>query len=96
MKDSAILINTSRGHVVDEVALINALQKESIRGAGLDVFHQEPINQNNPLLKMDNVVLTPHAAGGTYEGWFRRADFAFQNIQRIQEGKPALSLIHLE
>ena len=62
MKPSAFLINTSRGPVVDEDVLIKALLEGWIAGAGLDVFEQEPTNPDNPLLKMDNVVLTPHSA----------------------------------
>lgn len=62
MKSSAFLINTSRGSIIDEVALIKALEEKRIAGAGLDVFEQEPIDPNNPLLKMKNVVVTPHSA----------------------------------
>jgi len=63
MKPTAYFINTSRGPVVDEPALIKALQEKWIGGAGLDVFEKEPIDPDNPLLKMDNVVVTPHSAG---------------------------------
>ena len=62
MKPTAYFINTSRGSVVDEAALIKALQEKWLAGAGLDVFEKEPIDPNNPLLKMENVVVTPHAA----------------------------------
>jgi len=62
MKSSAFLINTSRGSIIDEVALIKALEENRIAGAGLDVFEQEPIDPNNPLLKMKNAVVTPHSA----------------------------------
>jgi len=62
MKPSAYFINTARGAVVDEQALIKALREKWIAGAGLDVFEKEPIDPNNPLLKMDNVVVTPHCA----------------------------------
>lgn len=62
MKPSAFFINTSRGSVVDEAALIKALQGRWIAGAGLDVFEKEPVDSNNPLLKMDNVVVSPHSA----------------------------------
>ncbi len=62
MKSTAYFINTSRGRVVDEAALIKALQEKWIAGAGLDVFEKEPVDSGNPLLKMDNVVVTPHSA----------------------------------
>ena len=63
MKPKAVLINTSRGPVIDEAALIRALSEKWISAAGLDVFEQEPIAPDNPLLKLDNVVVTPHIAG---------------------------------
>ena len=62
MKPTAYFINTSRGPVVDEKALIKALQEKWIAGAGLDVFEKEPIESGNPLLKMDNVIVFPHSA----------------------------------
>ena len=88
MKATAVLINTSRGPVVDEPALIEALQQKRIAGAGLDVFEKEPVDPGNPLLKMDNVVVTPHSAGTTWDTWFRRAEFAYQNMKRVWEGQP--------
>jgi len=88
MKATAVLINTSRGPVVDEPALIEALQQKRIAGAGLDVFEKEPIDPGNPLLKLDNVVVTPHSAGTTWDTWFRRAEFAYQNFQRVWAGEP--------
>ena len=92
MKPTAVIINTSRGPVVDEAALIDALQQGKIAGAGLDVFEQEPVDPNNPLLRMDNVVVTAHIAGTTWDTWFRRAEFAYQNMLRVWNGEPPLAI----
>jgi len=88
MKPSAVLINTSRGAVVDEPALIKALEARTIAGAGLDVFEQEPIQPDNPLLKLDNVVLTPHIAAGTVDALRQKMQSVFSNLLRFAEGKP--------
>lgn len=88
MKRSAILINTARGAVVDESALIRALENKRIAGAGLDVFEREPISMDNPLLKMDNVVLTPHISAGTVDALREKMRAVFANLQRCAEGKP--------
>lgn len=93
MKPTAILVNTSRGPIIDEAALYEALQAKRIMGAGLDVFAQEPIDPHNPLLQLDNVVVSPHCAGSTYNTWFRRLDFAFANITRVARGEPPSHLI---
>jgi phosphoglycerate dehydrogenase-like enzyme len=93
MKPSAILINTCRGDVVDEAALIEALQNKTIRGAGLDVFDREPVQQDNPLLQMSNVMLSAHIAGTTYDTFFRRAQFAFENIQGIWQGNAPMAVV---
>ena len=87
MKPTAVLINTARGPVVDESALIEALRNGVIAGAGLDVFEQEPVDPDNPLLRMDNVVVTPHMAGTTWNTWFRRAQFGYENMQRVWNGE---------
>ena len=93
MKPTSVLINTSRGPVVDEQALIEALSEKRIAGAGLDVFEQEPVDPENPLLKMDNVVATPHSAGTTWDTWFRRAEFAYANIERVSRGEAPLAVV---
>jgi phosphoglycerate dehydrogenase-like enzyme len=96
MKPTSVILNTSRGEIVDESALCKALKEKRIAGAGLDVYHQEPVSQDNPLLKLENVILTPHTAGHTYEGWFRRSRFAWENIQRVASGQNPLSLARPE
>src|SRR5512147_1866812 len=87
MKPTALLINTSRGPVVDEAALAEALREKRIAGAGIDVFEPEPVDAASPLLKLDNVVLSPHSAGTTWDTWFRRADFAYGNMKRVWKGE---------
>ncbi|PFG06789.1 D-glycerate dehydrogenase [Bacillus sp. es.034] len=80
MKDTAILINASRGATVDEQALIHALETKKIYGAGLDVFEQEPIHSTNPLLRLDNVVLTPHIGSATESTRKDMAQLAAENL----------------
>ena len=92
MKQTAVLLNTSRAEVVDEAALEWALRNGRIAGAGLDVYHHEPIPTTSGLLSLQNVVLTPHTAGHSYEAWFRRSRFAWENIQRVADGHPPTSL----
>lgn len=86
MKETAYLINTARGPIVDEAALIKVLQENKIAGAGIDVFTQEPVDPKNPLLKLDNVVLTPHIAYKTEEALQRRAETTMANIAAFLEG----------
>lgn len=93
MKTDAIFINTSRGPVVDEKALIKALQDKKIGGAGLDVFEQEPIAKDNPLLSMDNVVLTPHRAAGTKKTFEELAWNAAKCMVETLQGKTVKNII---
>jgi len=87
MKSNACLINTSRGGLVDEPALIEALNKGEIAGAGLDVFDPEPPGADNPLFKLPNVVVTPHMAGWSDEAVYREQKEAVEEIRLILEGK---------
>ncbi|MGB2826611.1 MAG: NAD(P)-dependent oxidoreductase, partial [Dehalococcoidales bacterium] len=87
MKPSAYFMNTSRGPVVDEAALIKALQEKWIAGAGIDVFEQEPVDPDNPLLKMDNVVVTPHNAGWSDAAGQRARLWVGQETVRVLSGK---------
>ena len=83
MKSSAILINTSRGPVIDEPALIKALQNNKIGGGWAGRLYTEPLQTDSPLLSLDNVVLTSHIAGVTLDTWSRRIAFGFANIARV-------------
>ena len=93
MQPDAILINTARGPVVDEAALTKALSTGQIAAAGLDVFDEEPTPPDNPLLKLDNVTLTAHMAGPTFESHKARVRNAFDNVQRVDRGEAPLWLI---
>lgn len=86
MKPEAYLINTARGGVIDEEALIQVLSQKRIAGAGLDVFEKEPPDPDNPLLKMDNVVLSPHAAALTKEASIKMSVEAAQAVVDFFEG----------
>lgn len=88
MKKTAIFVNTARAGLVDEDALIWALQNDEIGGAALDVFAQEPISRDNPLLKMDNVTLTPHLAGTTSNVGSNSIAVIMEDLDRYFKGQP--------
>jgi phosphoglycerate dehydrogenase-like enzyme len=93
MKPTAVVINVGRGPVIDETALVKALQDRRIRGAALDVFDTEPLPQSHPLWKLDNVLLSPHCADHT-EGWLEQAvEFFIGNFRRFADGQPLLNLV---
>ena len=88
MKPSAFIINTSRGALIDEAALIEALEKGTIAGAGLDVQETEPPEENSPLYTMDNVLLTPHMGWKGLETRQRLVSILADNIKKFMEGNP--------
>ncbi|RQR55616.1 bifunctional glyoxylate/hydroxypyruvate reductase B [Burkholderia sp. Bp9125] len=94
MKRGAILINASRGPVVDEAALIDALRAGTIRGAGLDVFEQEPLAADSPLLRMNNVVALPHIGSATHETRHAMARCAAENLVGALAGTLRTNLVN--
>ena len=93
MKPSSILINTCRGAVIDEAALIRSLDSEQIAGVGLDVTDQEPIESENSLLKRDNVVILPHLAGMSIEARLKALDNALYNAVQLAKGNEPRGII---
>lgn len=96
MKQSAILINASRGQTVDENALIDALQAGTIHGAGLDVFDKEPVDPNSPLLNMKNVVALPHIGSATHETRHAMARCAAENLVGALDGTLTINIVNRE
>jgi phosphoglycerate dehydrogenase-like enzyme len=90
MKPTTIIVNTSRGGVIDQMALYQALKERRIAAAGLDVLDPEPFDVKDPIFKLDNVIITPHSAGFVFDSYKRRSINAFQNIQRIIAGQQPL------
>jgi phosphoglycerate dehydrogenase-like enzyme len=94
MKSSAIIVNVSRGAIVDEAALAQALKEGRIQGAGLDVFQEEPIRQGNPVLDAPNIILTPHIAGATNESRVRIIDMTIDNVSRVLRGQEPINIVN--
>jgi phosphoglycerate dehydrogenase-like enzyme len=88
MKRGAYLINTSRGGLIDEAALISALESGHLAAAALDVFETEPLPAGHPLTRLKNVVLTPHIAAGTRDALTTKMRALFANVQRFYRGEP--------
>ncbi|SDI49648.1 D-isomer specific 2-hydroxyacid dehydrogenase, NAD binding domain [Paraburkholderia steynii] len=91
MRSGSELINTARGELIDEGALLGALRSGQIAAAGLDVFAQEPVAADNPLLRLPTVVATPHVAWLTPQTLERSISLTVENCRRLREGEPLLN-----
>ncbi|MCX5805522.1 MAG: D-glycerate dehydrogenase [Proteobacteria bacterium] len=96
MKTDAILINTSRGSVINEAALIKVLKENRIAGAGLDVFEKEPLDADNPLLKMNNVILLPHIGSANKKTRGKMSEIAADNLLAVLKGQQPLFWLNPE
>jgi phosphoglycerate dehydrogenase-like enzyme len=93
LRPSAVIINVGRGPVIDEPALIQALESGKIRGAALDVFDTEPLPAGHPFYRLKNVLLSPHCADHT-PGWLERAyDFFLDNFERFRKGEALQNVV---
>ncbi|HEU0080111.1 MAG TPA: NAD(P)-dependent oxidoreductase [Longimicrobiaceae bacterium] len=93
MKSTAVIVNTSRGPVIDEPALIAALREDRLRGAALDVFAREPLPPESPLWDLPNVLVTPHVSGTSHRFWRRETDLVVENVRRYLAGEPLLNTV---
>ena len=96
MKPQSFLINGGRGPVVDEEALIEALENKIIRGAGLDVYEQEPLPADSPLTKLDNVVLLPHIGSATHQTRYAMAELAVDNLLAALQSRSTINCVNPE
>ena len=93
MKSTAILVTIGRGQIIDQAALIDALQTREIAGAGLDVTDPEPLPPDSPLWEMDNVIITPHHAGASPKSWERIFNIFCENLQRFVAGESLTNIV---
>jgi D-3-phosphoglycerate dehydrogenase len=93
MKPTAMLVNTSRGDVVDEPALYAALAGRRLAAAALDVFAEEPLPLNSPLRLLDNVLLTPHMATATRDAMIAKSRACYANFARLLRGEPPINVV---
>ena len=96
MKKGTILVNISRGKVVDELALIDALQSDHLRGAILDVFETEPLDAKSPLWELPNVIISPHVSGLTPNYDQRAVGLFANNLKRYLSGNPLLNEVKIK
>lgn len=88
MRDGAVIVNTARGELIDDAALVEAIESGKLFGAGLDAFAPEPLRADSPLLPLKQVVLTPHTGGGVFDNVPHVARHCFDNMRRVIDGQP--------
>ena len=93
MKSTAVLVTIGRGQIINQAALVDALQTKAIAGAGLDVTDPEPLPQDSPLWEMDNVIITPHHAGASPKSWERIFNLFCENLQRFVADEPLTNIV---
>jgi phosphoglycerate dehydrogenase-like enzyme len=93
MRSDSVLLNVARGSIVDESALVDALKAGALRGAALDVFAQEPLPADSPLLAMPNVLATPHTGSVSPCFWDRETDLMTDNLARFLTGERLVNLV---
>jgi phosphoglycerate dehydrogenase-like enzyme len=96
LQRGAVVVNVARGQIVDEAALIAALQSGQLGGAVLDVFDREPLDTSSPLWTLSNVIVTPHCAGFREDHWDDVIDLFSENLRRFQSGRPLLNTVDLQ
>jgi len=93
MRRSALLVNVARGRLIDESALVAALEQGRIGGAGLDAFVREPLPDDDPLWRMPNVLVTPHTAAFGTDYWAPAVDLFLENVERFRRGEALLNVV---
>lgn len=93
LRPDAVVVNVGRGKLLDEDALVEALQARRIRGAALDVFHSEPLPPESPLWRLPNVLITPHVSGVSRDFWRREVDLIVENVKRFLAGQSLRNLV---
>jgi phosphoglycerate dehydrogenase-like enzyme len=93
MRSSAYLVNVGRGEIVDDRALVQALESNAIAGAGLDVFAEEPLPAEHPYWTLDNVIVTPHVSGYLPDFFARALDIFLDNLGRFRDGRPLRNVV---
>ena len=93
MKPDAVLVNVSRGKLVDEAALVRALETGRLRGAALDVFEHEPLAPESPLWTREDVLITPHVSGFHARYWEDATDLFGENLRRFVSGEPLINVV---